>query len=192
MTSRSLPLSLALAALTTFATLPTLAACGGGGAGGDRDSAGQVAANDSSAAESDDGSSELLDVTAADVDAYVRSLEAKLDSLRVGSKRVKAMKDSKQRDSAYVRLAHTLTYYQAMIAASGLGQDRYESVGRDIDNAYQALTDSTADSTQARETLARLRPDALAALKRQAPHMKALYEEQDRLIAEAGGFEKLR
>ena len=185
----------ALAALA-FAAVSSLAACGGKSDDAVRDTiaANEAATSDSSSAAEaagDDGSVELWDISAADVDAYVRSLDAKTDSLRVGSKRVKAIKDSKQHDSAYVRLAHTLTYYQAMIAASGLPEARYESISRDIDNAFLALTDESTSEETKRETLAHLRPDALAALKRQAPHMTELRKEQDRLVAEAGGFDKL-
>ncbi|HET7456821.1 MAG TPA: hypothetical protein VFJ74_04135 [Gemmatimonadaceae bacterium] len=184
--------TLAIAVALAVATMTALGACGGGAGDTERDT---VAANESAAggdsASGDDGAPDVWDISAADVDAYVRSLDVKTDSIREGSKRVRAMKDSPQRDTAYVRVAHTLTYYDAMVKASGLGLDRYQEVANHLEDAHNVLADDSTSEETRRETLAHLRPETLEALKRSTPHITKALQDQSRLVAEAGGYDKL-
>jgi hypothetical protein len=183
--------TLAIAVALAVATMTTLGACGGGSGDTERDTVAANEAAEGDSASGDDGAPDVWDISAADVDAYVHSLDVKTDSIRVGSKRVRAMKDSPQRDTAYVRVAHTLTYYDAMVQASGLGLDRYQEVAGHLEDAHSVLTDDSTSEDMRRETLAHLRPETLEALKRSASHITKALQEQSRLVAEAGGYDKL-
>lgn len=194
MLSRSRPTALSLTALALSAAL-VAAGCSGGG--DRRDTTVAAAVEDAATGTADDttGSGDAAaddswDVSAADVDAYVRSVEVQTDSMRATAARMRGMPQSKARDSAYLRVTLPSSFSAAMVQASGMTEDRYTETAGHLENAYLAVTGG-ADQPTVAETMRRLRPGVGDAVKKRAPRITELREEQRRLVAQAGGFEKL-
>jgi hypothetical protein len=186
MPSRS---SVATVLAATLAAAVTLDACSGGGSDRERidSTTAQVdtaAGYDTTAADDD-----RWNIAAGDVDAWVRGLEGATDSMRIASREIQKLKGS-ARINAYAREMIPVNFAAAATRASGLGDDRYFEVGSNLHDAYNALTGG-ADEPTSREILRHLRPDARAALERRLPRVKEIYAEQNKLTAQAGGYDTL-
>ena len=189
MPSRLRPPAVWLVVLLSVVTLP-LASCGGSGEQRDTAAADTLAADDTASAEAA-GESETWDISPADVDRYVRALEAKNDSLRVASRRVRAIAVDSIRLREYSYLVVPITFLPVEVRAAGVSQDRYLDISNNLRDAYSMLTGGAPDEETKRATLDRLRADTRQALERQIPRIKRLDEVADSLIGAASGMEKI-
>ena len=126
--------------------------------------------------------------TASDVDAWVRGMEGGLDSMRIASRQIRTM-TGKARIDAYSHMI-PVAFMDVETRAAKLDPDRYAELRSNLHDAYNALTGG-ADSSTSAEILRHLRPEARAAVERQLPRVRAIYAEQNKLTAQAGGYDTL-
>ena len=177
-----------LAVLVSIIALP-LASCGGGsGDQADTVAADTIATDDTAATAA--GESYTWDISPADVDRFVRALEAKNDTLRVESQRVRAIADPMQRSREWARLIVPTALLPVQARASGLSEERYMEVSNNLRSAYSALTGGAPDEETKRSMLDPLRAGTRQALERQIPRIRSLDEEADRLLGEAAGVKR--